>query len=209
MCDCFMYWNSGKDTIIEELEEEIKTCDITSSYFRYKVKSEDMLLDISPDIHSPSFYQLETESNFEYLLFKLFCFFDMNIHDIYELIKEIGGKYHKNDLFLLSYYDFEKLSDVRSWNVRKEKFLKVSPEYVRKIGLKDGVVGGNIEYLVKDYEDTLEIMDCLNEDVKCICNDEDISPEKRLELIGKYSKISIRLNEKRFGLLTKIREEKL
>jgi hypothetical protein len=43
--------------------------------------------------------------------------------------------------------------------------------------------------------------------MKDICNDVDISPEKRLELIGKYSKISIRLNEKRFGLLSKIREE--
>ncbi len=199
------------NSIIEKLEEEIKTSSITFSYFKYNLSSivnESRSLSIMGDGgETLSYYKLKGESSYEYLLFELFCFFDMSLRDIYELFIGISKKYNKNDLCFVEYSDFEKLKELRSWNERKHLFVRDSPEYLKKSQLREDALNNNINHMVKDYDSTLEIIDCLNDDMKFICNDEDISPEKRLEYIDKYSKVSFRLNEKRFGLLNKIRDD--
>lgn len=199
------------NSIIEELEEAIKTSSITSSYFKYNISP---IVNQTKSLYiqgnggeTLSYYQLEGESSYEYLLFELFCFFDMSLRDIYELFIGISKKYNKNDLSFVNYSDFEKLKELKSWNERKRLFVRDSPEFLKKSQLREDALNNNINHMVKDYDSTLEIIDCLNDDMKFICNDEDISPEKRLEYIDKYSKVSFRLNEKRFGLLEKIRND--
>lgn len=202
---CMSFYENS--SVLEELEEEIRDNDFTASYFRHQLKSSSQLISFEDD--SSSYYKLDTECSHEYLLFKLFCFFDMSVREIYELVCELSRKYNKNDLEFLHFSDFEKLANLKKWKVRKKNFLRDSPPMVRKRELRESVFDSNLDNLVEEYDDTLDVIKCLNQDMKDICNDLDVAPEKRLELIGKYSKISIRLNEKRFGLLSKIREVEL
>lgn len=194
-----------EDTIIEKLEHHIKTSQINSSEF--KNKSKNPLRNLYDVDTIWDYHKGYLEDEFEYSLFSLFCFYDYSIEDVFNLVHEISLKYTKNDLHMLVYTDFVEYFHNNHFHERKRSYVKSSKEYKNKINLKEEASSENIIHITEDYDSTVEIIGCLNQDMKDICNDVDISPEKRLELIGKYSKISIRLNEKRFGLLSKIREE--
>lgn len=195
-----------EDTVIETLEHQIKTSKITSSEFRNK--SLNPLRNLYEDKTIIwDYHRGYLEDDFNYSLFSLYCFYDYSVEDVFNLVHEISLKYAKNDIHMLVYSDFVDYFHANNFHERKMSYVKSSEEYKNKIQLKEVASSENIIHVTEDYDSTVEIIKCLNQDMKDICNDVDISPEKRLELIGKYSKISIRLNEKRFGLLSKIREE--
>lgn len=194
------------ESILEFIENEVKTNSDMLKIFEPKKYASQLYLS-SSEINS--YYPLKDEFSFEYSLFKLYCFFDYTIDDIYDLLINLGSKYIKSDLGRLAYSDFIEYTENHNFTYRKDAYLKTTNEYKKKVDLKNNAESGNLENLVKDYEDTVKIIECLNDDMKFLCNDEDISPEKRISNIDKYSKISIRLNEKRFNLLEKIRAERL
>lgn len=194
------------ESILEFIENEVKSNSDMLKIFEPKKYASQLYLS-SSEINS--YYPLKDEFSFEYSLFKLYCFFDYTIDDIYDLLVKLGYKYSKSGLGRLVYSDFIQYTENHNYISRKDAYLKTTNEYKKKVDLKNNAESGNLENLVKDYEDTVKIIECLNDDMKFLCNDEDISPEKRISNIDKYSKISIRLNEKRFNLLEKIRAERL
>ncbi len=199
-------WSVMDNTIMENLEMEIKTSNITASYFKNEDRNP---LAIYSGNEVLDYHRKPYESDFEYSLFQLYCFYDYSIEDLYNLVQEISSKYSKNDLYHLGYSDFVQYVEIKRFNWRKETYIRSSDEYKGKIKRKANVESENIVHVTDDYDSTIKVIDCLNQDILDICNDEDMSPEKRLKLINQYSKVSIRLNEKRFGLLSKIREEVL
>lgn len=194
-------------TVLETIEHKIKTDANLIHYFKPKKIDLNLSFDSNDEVYS--FHKLNNEYEFEYSLFKLYCFFDYTVDDIYNLIIDLSSKYHKSDLAMLSYSDFINFTKKNRFEYRKKVYEKSSDEYKNLIKLKEFAESDNIKHLLEDYEDTLKIIECLNSDMKFICNDEDISAEKRINCIDKYSKISNKLNEKRFNLLEKIRDEKL
>lgn len=194
-------------TVLELIEHKIKSD--SNLLHCFKPKKNFFSLDIDSDIEVYSFYPLKNEYDFEYALFKLYCFFNYSIDDIYELLINLSKKYNKSDLKSLSYSDFIRFTESHKFEIRKNVYDKTTDEYKNRLVLKESAESENIKYLVEDYDDTISIIETLNSDMKFICNDEDISAEKRIYYIDKYSKVSIRLNEKRFDLLKKIRAEKL
>ena len=204
----------------EGVFQRIKSCIKTSSYNKsdflselekwkkYKTLLSDDEYSFSPiSVKKNNIYIFEVD--FEYDLFQLYCFFDYSIHDIYELIHRLSSKYVKSDLDTVDYAEFERFSKYHLFNERKKKFLKSSDVYQDKIIQQDNTVSSNIDFLIDDYEDTVSIIGLLNENMKDILNDEDVSSEKRIDYLNKYSKISNRLNDKRFLLLEKIEDVKL
>lgn len=194
-------------TILETIEYTIKTDANLLHFFKQPKKSSYYNYEVKNEVYS--FYKLEDEFEFEYSLFKLYCFCNYSIDDIYKLLKDLSFKYHKSDLKGLSYSDFIYFTEKNRFEYRKSVYEKSSDEYKNLLKLKESAESDNIKHLIEDYDDTIKIIECLNSDMKFICNDEDISAEKRINCIDKYSKISNKLNEKRFNLLEKIRAEKL
>lgn len=202
---------SEKRTIIETIEDEIKHNFNLSHKFKRKKKSLNLESNLfsSDEDEVYSFYPLKHEYTFEYSLFKLYCFCNYSISDIYELLIDLSKKYNKSDLKSLSYSDFVKYTEDKKFKLRKDIYIKSNDEYQNKIHLKESAESDYIKYLINDYEDTVVIIENLNSDMKFICNDEDISPEKRAEYINKCEKITNRLSLKRDELIEKIRAEDL
>ena len=88
-------------TILEFIEDKVKSD--FSLLNRFK-KSSNILSYDTDEVYS--YYQLNTEFEFDYALFKLYCFCDYSIEDIYKLLVDLGTKYKKSDLSSLSYSDF-------------------------------------------------------------------------------------------------------
>lgn len=192
-------------TILEIIEDEVKSNFNLLNHF----KRSSNLLSITDFDEVYSYYPLKDEFEFDYAIFKLYCFCNYGIDDIYKLLIDLGRKYIKSDLSLLSYSDFVNYTKDKKFVERKKIYEKTSKDYQNKVHLKETAESENISKLVDDYNDTVSIIETLNSDMKFICNDEDISAEKRISYIDKYSKISIRLAEKRNILFEKIRDEKL
>lgn len=198
----------SEKTIIETIEYEIKTdCNLLYLFKKKKNSFNSYFYDDSDEVYS--YYQLKYEYTFGYALFKLYCFCNYSIDDIYKLIKDLSSKYPKSDLKELEYSDFVNYTEEKHFECRKKVYEKSTKEHQNKLHLKESVESDNIKHLIDDYDSTNDIIETLNSDMKFICNDEDISAEKRITCIGKYSKISIRLDEKRSNLLQRIRAEKL
>lgn len=193
------------DTIIEILENEFRTGAFSGIRFKENIDNikQHNMYNLKPINYT--YHQLDGEFDFYYALFRLYCFFDYSIEEIYNLIKEISRKYNKSD-FIVSYSDFVEYTKVRHFKERKNTFLKTSPEYQEKVKMLDSVKSDNIKNVIDDYNDTSAVIECLNEDMKEICNNEDISAEKRIEYIQKYSKISSKLSEKRSLLFQEIKK---
>lgn len=192
-------------TILETIEDKIKSDFNLLNHF---VKKEDML-NFSVKNEFYSFYALKDDFIIDIALFKLYCFCDYSIDDIYKLLIDLSKKYHKSNLSALSYSDFIQYTKKKHFVYRKKVYEKTSEDYQNKIHIKETAESESITHLVDDYNDTVDVIETLNSDMKYLCNDEDISAEKRMNYIDKYSKVSIRLNEKRSVLLEKIRAEKL
>lgn len=191
-------------SIMEVLEHEFKTGEMTSQFFKERIdmfKKDKLYRSYSP---VSTYHQLDLESSFDYSLFKLYCFFNYSIEDIYNLLKELNSKYFKCELYLLNYSEFYEYTRVLEFKERKKYYLKSQDEYKNKVKAAEEVKSGNVVNLCDDYNDTTSIINCLNDDMKDICNNEDIPAEKRIDYINKYSKISIRLHEKRSSLYDEI-----
>lgn len=189
---------------MEVLEHEFKTGEMTSHFFKERIEminSSKLYQSYSPVY---TYHQLDSESFFDYSLFKLYCFFDYSVEDIYKLLKELDSKYSKSELYMLRYSEFHEYTRVLKFKERKKYYLKSLDEYKNKVEVAEDVKSGNVVNLCDDYNDTTSIINCLNDDMKDICNNEDIPAEKRIDYINKYSKISIRLHEKRSSLYDEI-----
>ena len=124
-------------------------------------------------------------------------------------MKKCSDKNPKSDLNRLSYADFVNYTIAKHYEERKAVYEKTSEDYKKKLELKSAAESDYIKYLVDDYNNTNTIIDSMYSDMKYMCNDEDVSAEKRAEYINKCSKITNRLSDKRDFLINKIRSEDL
>ena len=111
---------------------EIKTSNITASYFKNEDRNP---LVIYSGNEVWDYHRKPYESNFEYSLFQLYCFYDYSIEDLYNLIQEISSKYSKNDLYHLGYSDFVQYVEIKRFDMRKETYRRSSDEYKGKANL--------------------------------------------------------------------------
>lgn len=202
--------NIAPNTLEDKIEKYIVT-------FKYKINFNEKFsntLNLSYNFsldENVSYYNIDSESSFEYLLFSLFCFKNKSFEDISELLTNIVV--NNNCDFLLSEFklsNLKKLAKYNNWYNRKkhfndEEYSKKHLEEVAKEEAKNKKIIQNYqEDMIKDLEATEEVTEELNISILDVLKDEDISSSNRIKLIKDYTKTSINLIEKKEILINKL-----